>query len=76
MLSRKRKARPWSRTVSAPNDGQAPGPEKPAAPMAEATGVEASVAALSVVPEPVSVDTGTREKTEPAADSEPESAAS
>lgn len=58
------------------NDGKPAGAEKPAAPMAEATVADASVAALSVVPDPVSVDTGTREKTEPAADSEPESAAS
>ena len=64
------------------NDGKPAGTEKPAAPMAEAGIVDASVAALSVVPDPVSVDTGTQEKTEPAADSgpaadtEPESAAS
>lgn len=64
------------------NDGKPAGAEKPAAPIAQAGVVDASVAALSVVPDPVSVDTGTQEKTEPAADSgpaadtEPESAAS
>ncbi len=64
------------------NDGKPATPEKPAAPMAQAEVVEPSVAALSVVPDPVSVDTGTQEKTEPAADSgpaadsEPEKAAS
>ncbi len=58
------------------NDGKPAGGEKPAAPIAEAEAVDASVAALSVVPDPVSVDTGTQEKTEPAADTEPEKAAS
>lgn len=64
------------------NDGKPATPEKPAAPIAEAKVVDTSVAALSVVPDPVSVDTGTQEKTEPAADSgpaadtEPEKAAS
>ncbi len=64
------------------NDGKPATPEKPAAPIAEAKVVDNSVAALSVVPDPVSVDTGTQEKTEPAADSgpaadsEPEKAAS
>ena len=58
------------------NDGKPTAAEKPAAPMAEAGVVDASVAALSVVPDSVNVDTGTQEKTEPAADTKPESAAS
>ena len=58
------------------NDGKPAAAEKPAAPMAEAGVVDASVAALSVVPDSVNVDTGTQEKTEPAVDTEPESATS
>lgn len=64
------------------NDRKPETPEITAAPMADAVVAESSVAELSVVPDPVSVDTGTQEKTEPAADSgpaadtEPESAAS